>query len=515
MLDKRFPITESQDIVVNLTFSTTVLTDGSGGEERNINWQSPLLSYDLQQVLIRKTQLDEIVNFFKEARGAATAFRYRDWSDYRVTPEPTANKYGSSTIGILFPHPDGERTEFGLVKRYTLENCSHFRGILLPDPDTIKIYDIDLNPIPDTDWIYDTGKFIFTTPPSGYLTVEGQFDVPVVFGNDELQYRTKATKDGNAYSIEGLQLEEIREYPFTLLYDEIEDLQNPFALANYFDAIAGLREQTEIIDLVSGFDRRTSRFQTPKQTFTLGKIPLRDDELEYLITFFRCVKGKGLRFALLQDDNRLPIRFNDDTLTLRLNKKNRYEVDGIRAIEVFEPLTLLLRYRYPGEEWQTIQGADDYTLDSSPVLANTGYFAYGTFYSKNSSATGCNVTGWWRTHYSVAPNAVVSYDPINNGGLYMIMQKDGSGNPLVWLDKNAYDSNATGRSASSAYIYHVDKNAGCRNRTQPTYGCEPLRTKLARADGQLDPENCVFTVYKNGEIIHQETRDACPEVSFF
>lgn len=346
MLNRRFPISESQDIVVNLTFSTTVLTDGSGGEERNINWQSPLLSYDLQQMLVRKKQLDDIINFFKEARGAATAFRYRDWSDYLITPQPKVTKYGSFCVGFLFPPADGIRTEFGLVKQYIVPNCTHLRGILLPDPDTVTIYDEQLNPIPSTEWVFNAGKFIFTTSPAkGQLFVDAEFDVPVTFGGDEFQHRIKATKDGNAYSIKGLQLEEKRSYPFTLLYDELDEIESPFALANYFNAISGLREQTEIIDLISGFDRRTSRYPTPKQTFTLGKMPLRDEELEYLIAFYRCVKGKGSRWKLQQPGREdLPVRFDDDTLTLRLNKKGRYEVDGVRAIEISEATTASLSF---------------------------------------------------------------------------------------------------------------------------------------------------------------------------
>lgn len=342
MLDRRFPISESQDIVVNLTFSTTVLTDGSGGEERNINWQSPILSYDLQQVLIRRQQLNEIIEFFKEARGAATAFRYRDWSDYRVTPQPKNTRYGSYTIGLLFPNADGVRSEFGLVKKYVVPNSVHLRGILLPDPDTVIIYDANLNPIPYTDWIFDLGKFVFSQPPPpGEMYVEAKFDVPVNFGSDEFDYRIKSTIEGNAFSIEGLQLEEKRKYPFTLLYDELDEIKAPFALANYFDSIAGVREQTEIIDLISGFDKRTARWGKLKRTFNLGKMPLRNEELEYLIAFFRCVKGKGQDWVL-ESGNKTEavlVRFDDDSLSIRLKKQGRYESDGVRAIEIAEAAT--------------------------------------------------------------------------------------------------------------------------------------------------------------------------------
>ncbi len=254
MLNKRFSIDESPDIVVNLTFNTTVLSDGSGAEERNSNWQSPLLNFDLQKVILHKPQLDEIIQFFQDVRGSAVAFRYRDWSDYLLTHRANTTKYGSTVQGLLFPPADGVRTEFGLVKRYIVPSCVHYRAIAFPDPDTVAIYDDEFQPFPDTDWVFTDGKFIFTIPPPrGGLFCEGEFDVPVVFASDENQYRIKSTKNGNTYSIEGLQLNEVRIDPFALLRDEPGEIDTVFALSGHFNSLVGLREQTKIITLASGF----------------------------------------------------------------------------------------------------------------------------------------------------------------------------------------------------------------------------------------------------------------------
>lgn len=349
MLSK-FSIDESPDIVVNLTFSTTVLTDGSGAEERNSNWQSPLLNFDLQKVILHRPQLDEIIQFFREARGAAISFKYRDWSDYLVTAQPRTTRYGSTTQGLLLPNADGVRNEFELVKRYIVPSCTHLRAIAFADPDTVTLYDANFNPFPDTDWIFADGKFVFTTPPpAGQLFCEGEFDVPVVFASDENQYRIKSTKAGNTYSIEGLQLNEVRGSsfltsdltPLTSLKDDLGEIDAVFALSGHFNSLVGLREQTEIITLASGFDKRTSRFSKPKGTYFLGKIPLHDDELDYLIAFFRCTKGKGLSWAfedVSYQQKLVAVRFDEDNLSLRLNRQGRYETDGLKAIQVFEPL---------------------------------------------------------------------------------------------------------------------------------------------------------------------------------
>ena len=348
MLDKRLDIKESQGTVVNMTFNTTVLTDGGGGEERNINWQSPLLSYDLQKLLLRRNQLDEIITFFQEVRGAATAFRYRDWSDYLVTAQPCITKYGSTTQGVLFPPADGIRTEFGLVKRYIIPRCTHYRAIALPDIDTVTIYDSSYNAFPDSDWIFTDGKFVFSTPPNtGQLFVEAEFDVPVVFATDDYQFKVVSAKSGDGYRIENLKLNEIRIEPYALLNDEGEEIDQPFALCGHFNSIVGINEQTEIITLSSGFDKRTSRFSVPKKSFNLGKIPLYDDELEYLIAFYRCCKGKGLRWGFYDSrdtelKDKIPVRFDEDNLAIRLNKQGRYEIDGIKIKEVFEPFSIFV-----------------------------------------------------------------------------------------------------------------------------------------------------------------------------
>ncbi len=347
MLDKRFNIDESPNIVVNLTFSTTVLADGSGGEERNSNWQSPLLNFDLQKVILHKPQLDEIIQFLQATRGAALSFRYRDWSDYLVTAQARDTRYGSTTEGLLLPNADGVRTEFELVKRYTVPSCTHYRAIALPDPETVTLYNANFNPFADTDWIFADGKFIFTNPPpAGQLFCEGEFDLPVVFASDENQYRIKSAKGGNTYSIEGLQLNEVRIQNSEFRNeDELAEIDIAFALSGHFNSLVGLREQTQIITLASGFDKRTSRFPKPKGTYFLGKIPLHDEELEYLIAFFRCTKGKGLSWGfedVSYQQKLVAVRFDEDNLSLRLNHRGRYETDGLKVIEVFEPLPAAL-----------------------------------------------------------------------------------------------------------------------------------------------------------------------------
>lgn len=343
----KLEIQESPGILVSITFDTTVLTDGSGGEERNINWQSPLLSFDFQKSFLRRNQLDEIIAFFQEVRGAASPFRYRDWSDFNATAQPRSTRYGSITQGVLFPTPDGIRTEFGLVKRYQVQSCLHYRGIVFPDPNTLTIYDTDFNLVESENWIFADGKIIFTMPPTGELLWHGDFDVPVVFSSDLYEYKTVATKSGNAYQIEGLQLQEVRIEPYALLKDEGDAIDSPFALCGHFNSISSLEEQTEVISLTSGFDQRRSRFTQAKRSFTLGKMPLWDEELEYLIAFWRCAKGKGLKWGFydskdIEQQDKIPVRFDQDSISLRLTKKGRYEIDGIKLVEIFEPFSLFL-----------------------------------------------------------------------------------------------------------------------------------------------------------------------------
>lgn len=69
-------------------FSTTMSTQTSGREQRNILWQYGLGQWDLQNCYRKNSNVADplsvqyLRNFFRVCKGRAYGFRFRDWTDY-------------------------------------------------------------------------------------------------------------------------------------------------------------------------------------------------------------------------------------------------------------------------------------------------------------------------------------------------------------------------------------------------------------------------------------------------
>jgi uncharacterized protein (TIGR02217 family) len=68
-------------------FSTTVIVDGSGAEQRNINWSQPLGRWQIGNRTgdrcLDKSELDALLAFHTARQGSLEGFRFKDWTDYR------------------------------------------------------------------------------------------------------------------------------------------------------------------------------------------------------------------------------------------------------------------------------------------------------------------------------------------------------------------------------------------------------------------------------------------------
>ena len=177
-----------------------------------------------------------------------------------------------------------------------------------------------------------------------------------------------------------------------------------------------------------------------------------------------------------------------------------------------EYLPAVVRWRYLREDWQEIEG-NDYTLtiakNRCPVLYKYTYQTIsqqGDISEKIFTDTG--VTG-----------------AIYNWGLTRVFENQVDQN----LKQDYCGINSTPKCTASrayrAWFYHdggkQDKNRNSLPAGSMTgYTFVSITTAwgiklldLFRADGQPDNcGNCIFTVTKNGQIVHTETRDICPEV---
>lgn len=165
----RFPEKISYGAVGGPEYSTDIVVVNSGFESRNQNWSQPLAKFDVSHGVKTQDELNVLVAFFRNVKGRAHGFRFKDWTDYRV----------AEGQGVLIP--TGEANKWQLLKKYTSGAYDDFRVISKPVAASVVIggggtYTLDAT----------TGKVTKTTgaDPTGWT---GEFDVPVRFDTDSMR----------------------------------------------------------------------------------------------------------------------------------------------------------------------------------------------------------------------------------------------------------------------------------------------------------------------------------------
>lgn len=164
----RFPDNIGYGAVGGPEYSTDVVVMNSGYEARNQNWAQPLAKYDVSHGVKTQAELDTLVAFFRAAKGRANGFRFKDWTDYRVTEGQGVFSYNNN--GNL-----------QMQKVYESGSNYDYRWISKPVAGTITLggtgdYTID----------YTTGEVFVNSGdnPTGWI---GEFDVPVRFDTDSMR----------------------------------------------------------------------------------------------------------------------------------------------------------------------------------------------------------------------------------------------------------------------------------------------------------------------------------------
>ncbi len=194
-LEVKFPDSISFNSSSILEFNTSVVQSKSGLEQRNINWNSNKMKFNVVNGIKSKKELDEIVSFFRNVKGKAYGFRFKDWSDYQAK-----NEY----IGV----GDGEKTEFQLIKSYKIGNdFITNRKITKPVFSSIKIF---VDDILNNDFNIDltSGLITFNNPPPLNSTIKAdfEFDIPVRFDSDLLEISMNSINSGNIKEISLIEI---------------------------------------------------------------------------------------------------------------------------------------------------------------------------------------------------------------------------------------------------------------------------------------------------------------------
>lgn len=212
---------------------------------------------------------------------------------------------------------------------------------------------------------------------------------------------------------------------------------------------------------------------------------------------------------------------------------NWHCVDSSCATVIYrEYLPPKIRYRYPNEPWQEIEG-DDYSLETTAKYNTKSNLAY-TFTAKavcsgSSPPEGVAPTvprefvkGEVITVYTSGTFDGPIYDvvKINNGtnvnALITFLERSGGNLTSGFCNKRTIEVYLSARNKSGGNVRV--KNVSGSNR-EPYVTGDIFDIKFTPVEGRavrrcINPINddCIFTVTKNGQIVHQETRFTCPEV---
>lgn len=189
-LEIRFPESIAFNSSSILEFNTTIIKAKNGYEQRNINWNSNKMKFNIINGIKTKTELDELITFFRNVKGAGYGFRFKDFTDYQAE-----NQY----IGA----GNGETKEFQLIKAYRVsDNIIYYRKITKPIISTVRVF---INDIESKDFNIDltTGLITLNTVPEVNTSIKAnfEFDVPVRFENDIMEITMNSINSGNVKEI--------------------------------------------------------------------------------------------------------------------------------------------------------------------------------------------------------------------------------------------------------------------------------------------------------------------------
>ncbi|KXU39377.1 hypothetical protein AXE65_08830 [Ventosimonas gracilis] len=175
-------------------FKTRIVTLESGHERRASLWSLPLGRYSIRYNLIKDEHHQAVRHAHLVCRGAAIAFRFKDWVDYRADNEP---------LGVA----DGSLQTFQLNKGYPFGGQTLHKPI--KKPVSVQIFG-NAHPIPAT-IDYTSGQVQLTAPAGSVLTWSGEFDIPVRFASDRLDLEPVTHQGGQFLLATDVELIEVRQ----------------------------------------------------------------------------------------------------------------------------------------------------------------------------------------------------------------------------------------------------------------------------------------------------------------
>jgi uncharacterized protein (TIGR02217 family) len=195
--DIRFPDEISYGASGGPEFQTSIVMVKSGQESRNQNWSQSRIKWDVSTAVRNRTDLNELIAFFRLREGKAHGFRFKDWTDFTGTQQ---------NIGT----GNGTLTTFQLSKTYNDGLITKVRTITKPVSGTVRIYLNGVEQFSGFSVGVTTGIVTFTVAPAAGVVVTAtyEFDIPARFDTDQLKVNIQGYE---AFIGDAINIVEIRE----------------------------------------------------------------------------------------------------------------------------------------------------------------------------------------------------------------------------------------------------------------------------------------------------------------
>lgn len=175
IIETRLPTRVERGFSVVPARFTDIVALRSGVEYRNARWSSAKRRFSGRYGNWTREMRDELLAVWMACEGPTYAFRFKDHNDFDVT----AQSLGTTPAGS---------TPVQLVKTYTFGSRTHTRTITKPVAGTVTVYQ---NGVAKAGTL-DTATGLFTPSTTWTaaqpLTWTGEFDVPVRFASDEIEF---------------------------------------------------------------------------------------------------------------------------------------------------------------------------------------------------------------------------------------------------------------------------------------------------------------------------------------
>lgn len=365
-------------------FKTDIVVNGAENEQRNLNWWFPLGKWQLGERMLLDSDIEgikevEYLRSFHAARsGSKQGFRFKDWADYQV-------------VGVELGTGDGITTQWQLKKLYTAGIEQFYRAITKPVEGTVRIY-LDGNEITYHLINHETGLISFAAPVNSgvVITADFEFDVPVSFEKDDIEWTLEAVRletGETLHRLGSVMVEEMRiDLPIEWYHrDPIPYvITEPLNLGIILDVSESIQLSTESQSLSSGFKSKISTSEQTKVLIKLPSVAFTQEQLDKILAYFWVARGRLIDFLLQLNNQLRQVRFDSDSLSIKFSassdEEQLFEVNNLVYLGILEEQN---NEQYFDELILDLPG-NDYTDDSiysHPVTVNGAVPIVNTAYS--------------------------------------------------------------------------------------------------------------------------------------